>query len=107
MRARVIVLQANLVGHGVFLTDHFGQSLQLGIQLGSNQRIAAVLQNGPSFHGLHLSRKVSAFHRPGTGHVCEFLFAIEDPYFISSDNYVQPVKGATSREHLSANLQAS
>ncbi|KAK6761780.1 hypothetical protein RB195_022749 [Necator americanus] len=120
VRVRVIVQQANLIELRVLLADLVGQSLQLSaVNLGSNCRVVrqqfetvdSMNSLPEALHDLLLMD--FTFHErirhfiasaPGT-----FVGVVDvrDPFFISSDNGVQPLESAVYGEQLSADVQAS
>ncbi|KAK6754389.1 hypothetical protein RB195_013411 [Necator americanus] len=111
VKARIIVQQANVVELRVLLADLVGPFLQLGaVDLGSNCRVVrqqfeTVQTLSPdlllmefTFHE-RIRHFIASAPRTIVG-----VVDIESPFFISSDNGVQPVESATSGEQVSRRL---
>ncbi|KAK6748577.1 hypothetical protein RB195_001291 [Necator americanus] len=120
LRARVILQQAKVVELRVLLADLVGPSLRLSaVDFGSNCRVAQqqfetvdpILHQTHAQHDLLLMNftfheRIRHFMASATG-TFGGVVDVEDPFFISSDSGVQPVKSAASGEQLSADVQAS
>ncbi|KAK6736506.1 hypothetical protein RB195_019285 [Necator americanus] len=116
----VIVQQANVVELRVLLADLVGQSLQLSaVEIGSNCRVVRQQfetidsMNSPSDAQHDLLLMDFTFHERIRHFIASAprtfvgVVDVEDPFFISSDNGVQPVESAASGEQLNTHVQAS
>ncbi|KAK6730370.1 hypothetical protein RB195_007062 [Necator americanus] len=117
VRARVILQQANVLELRVLPADLVGQSLQLSaVDLGSNCRVVRQQfetvdsMNSPPHARHDLLLMDFIFHERIRHFIASAprtfvsVVDVDDPFFISSDNGVQPVESAASGEQLSADV---
>ncbi|KAK6755603.1 hypothetical protein RB195_014150 [Necator americanus] len=115
-----MVQQANVVELRVLLANLVGQSLQFStVDLGSNCRVvrqqfeAVYSIKSPPSAQHDLLFMDFTFHERTRHFIASVprtfvgVVDVEDPFFISSDNGVQPVESAASGEQLSADVQPS